>query len=185
MAVVALLFFLGVGVLWILWARKVAKPPPGEQVTSLAEDVCQQGYGREYRLPNDPHHILRFAQPPPPGLTHKLFEDIPIDGFVLGAVPANAEAFIDGNARHLELERDSLNREAPYAIKVIGVWQDPEGNERHGQIGWLPLEVAQDIVLSHSATPLGATLRMLSKPRLGKEPELRIDIWYASGQSSA
>jgi hypothetical protein len=132
---------------------------------------------REGRFLVTPHRILRFEQPSPAALSHKLFEDITLD-CALGEEPDTVAAFLRGSEQRLELERDTPNR-APRAIKVIGLWRDAAGEQRRGCIGWVPAIVTEDIMLSHAAAPLGATLRTVSRARLGHEPEVRFDLWYA------
>jgi hypothetical protein len=132
--------------------------------------------GYEGRFLTAPRRILRFEQPSPSAFSHKLFEDIALD-CARGEEDDTVAAFLRGSEQRLELESDPLNN-TPRTIKVLGLWRDASGEQRWGCIGWVPRIVAEDIMLSHATVPLEATLRTISRARLGHEPEIRFDLWY-------
>lgn len=143
----------------------------------IIESPHDRGFEREFRHPGDPPHVIHINQQPPKGLPRKLVEYVEVAGVSHDEARRNAEAFIQGTSRRVELERDPTNQYDRNAIKVIGVWRDSQGTEHRGRIGWVPSVVAKDIAVKNPSTPIGATIKTMFKPRKGKGPGIRIDIW--------
>lgn len=132
--------------------------------------------GREFRYVGDPPALIRLSQKDPPGF--RLERDVMVAGISYEPARSHATAFIAGKERRLSLERDPTNSHDSHAIKVIGQWKDQAGNERRGQVGWVPKEMAEVIAQFDARSELSATIWTMLKPVDGKNPGLRMDIWY-------
>jgi hypothetical protein len=155
---------------------------PGVQVEGAAPilEPYERHYHRDYRRENDLPHVIRINEPPPvKGRAHKIMEYVEVKGISREGMRQNAEALINGVHRRLELERDPGNVYDRNAIKILGLWYDPNGNEeRRGQIGWVPASVAKEIEADFSSCEIHATLCAMFKPIDGKSPGVRCDLWW-------
>ncbi len=151
-------------------------PAIEEDDVLIVEPGGERIHDRDFRYPNDPPHMIRIFQNSPGGLTYT--RDVEVAGISRDDACVNAEALIRGTDRHLTLERDPANPYDRNAIKVIGFWRDNNGNERSGQIGWVPKETARDIAKEHPDAPLAATIRKMFTPDKKRSPGMIIDIHY-------
>jgi len=128
----------------------------------------------EFRFQGEEDYIIRLEQSPPPGFNNKIFEKVMIEKISYISREEAINSFIYGNNRSLLLERSSSKK---YGIKIIGKWQSVR-KIRQAQLGWVPFFQSAEIYTSYPQdTPLAATIRKIFKPRPGKNPGLRYDIW--------
>ena len=139
-------------------------------------DPFARGLEAEFRLPDDPEHVIRINQPHPPGLARKLAEFVAVVGTTQPNTSPTVHSFICGSNRHVELRRMPEHEVDHNAIAVIGCWQE-ENSERHGQLGYIPADVAAQLKNEEQDTVIGATLKAIYVPVSGKSAGLRLDIW--------
>lgn len=139
-------------------------------------DPTERGVDRDFRLPDDPPHVIRVNQYPSPGLRRKLADFIPVAGITQPDALANALSFIRGERRAIVLERQPDNPVDPNAVAVFATWLSG-GNEVSGRLGFLPAEVAATIAAAGARSPIGATLKVMYDAEPGRSPGIRLDIW--------
>ncbi len=128
----------------------------------------------EFRFEGEEDYIIRLEQSPPIGFNNKIFEKVMVQSISWRSREDAINSFIYGSNRSLILERSSAKK---YGIKVIGRWQSIR-KIRQAPLGWVPFFQAAEIYTTYPKdTPLAATLRKIFKPRPGKSPGLRYDIW--------
>lgn len=161
------------------WFKRIRSGIKGsvEKPAPIIESPYERGFEREFRRPGDSPHVIRINQHPPKGLPRKLAEYVEVAGISRDEARINAERFIAGTNRRIELERDPTNTFDPNAIKVIGIWTDADGGEHRSRIGWVPREIAKNIAENYPHSSIGATLETIYKPHNGKGAGIRIDIW--------
>src|SRR5579871_982177 len=142
----------------------------------VVADPCARGVEAEFRLPDDPEHVIRINQPHPRGLARKLAEFVAVAGTTQPNTAPIVHSFICGSNRHVELQRVPEHEVDPNAIAVIGFWREGE-IERHGQLGYIPAAVASEVNNEEHDAVIGATLKAIYMPVLGKSAGLRVDIW--------
>jgi hypothetical protein len=117
-----------------------------------------------------------MEQNPPNGFNNKIFEKVMLKGISYSSREEAVNSFISGSNRSLILERSPSNQDE-FGIKVIGIWQSTR-KVRRAHLGWLPIIEAAQICTTYPLDlPLVATLRKIFKPRAGKNPGMRYDIW--------
>ena len=131
---------------------------------------------RSLRRPGDPYYVVRFHEADPEGFSRR-GQDVAVVDFSHSGREAAIKSFVQGRSRRLELERDPDNKDDPNAIKVIGIWKTHLGRPRRGQLGWVPEELAEWLMAETFDGPFVATLTALFKPRRGKPPGIRMDVW--------
>ena len=142
----------------------------------VIEAPYERGFDREFRLPDDPESVFRINQNPPKGLPTKIKEFVPVAGIGQEETRRNAESFITGKERKIELTKDPDNRFDKNAILVIGHFR--QGSEQRSvKLGYLPTEIAEEIARKFPDAPIGATIKIMYAPSGRKGPGLRIDIW--------
>ncbi len=128
----------------------------------------------EFRFEGEEDYIIRLEQSPPIGFNNKIFEKVMVESISWRSREDAINSFIYGSHRSLILERSSSKK---YGIKIIGRWQSIR-KIRQAPLGWVPFFQAAEIYTNYPKdTPLAATLRKIFKPRPGKSPGLRYDIW--------
>jgi hypothetical protein len=151
------------------------------RTASIIADPHARGVECEFRLPNDPEYVIRINQRPPRGLARKLAEFVSVAGIAQPDTLSNAQAFIRGSDRKVELQPVPENPIDPNAIAVMARWR--EGDiERSGRLGYLPAEIAAQISNEEQGAVLGATLKVIYAPIPGRSPGLRLDVWTARRQ---
>ena len=88
----------------------------------------------------------------------------------------DAQAFICGSGRSVELRRVPEHPVDPNAIAVIGHWSEDD-MERSGRLGFLPADVVAQIYNKEQGALIGATLKVIYTPIQKRNPGLRLDIW--------
>lgn len=139
-------------------------------------DPFARGVEAEFRLPDDPEHVIRINQPHPPGLVRKLAEFVAVVGTTQPNTSPAVYSFICGSNRHVELQRMPEHEVDHNAIAVIGHWRE-EDIEQHGQLGYVPADVAAQLRNGEQDTVIGATLKAIYLPVSEKSAGLRLDIW--------
>jgi hypothetical protein len=130
----------------------------------------------DFRFEGEDDYIIRMEQNPPNGFNNNIFEKVMLKGISYSSSEESVNSFISGSNRSLILERSPSNQDK-FGIKVIGVWQSTR-KIRRAHLGWLPVIEAAQICTTYSLDlPLAATLRKIFKPRPGKNPGMRYDIW--------
>jgi hypothetical protein len=130
----------------------------------------------EFRFEGEEDYIIRLEQSPPIGFNNKIFEKVMVESISWRSREDAINSFIYGSNRSLILERSSSKK---YGIKIIGRWQSIR-KIRQAPLGWVPFFQAAEIYTNYPKdTPLAATLRKIFKPRPGKSPGLRYDIWIS------
>lgn len=152
-----------------------SKPAP------IIADPQERGYEKDFRRPDDPPFVVRVNQRALKGLPAKFANYIPVAGISHDEAKVNATRMIAGTSRRIELEQDPTNQYDPNAIKIIGVWTDPGGEECRGRIGYLPADIAGHVVRHGLTEKLGVTIESMFRPRDGKSPGMRIDLWCPRG----
>lgn len=128
----------------------------------------------DFQLKGDPPNTWRQYNYKPEGFEGLVAEEIPVAG--ISYKNDAATQFVMGVNREILLERDPDNEYDPNAIKVIGVWDDLDGEHR-AQIGWIPKVQAGAIAYKHRDKPLVATIEAIFKPHRDKGIGLRINVW--------
>jgi hypothetical protein len=107
----------------------------------------------------------------------KLAWNIHVAGISQPDVQADAVRFIKGTSRYGKSSGMPQSKDTPHGLRVYGRWQDSAGTVR-GYGGWVPDGVARSIAAEEEPEiPLVARLRWMFRPRPGKGPSLRMDIW--------
>lgn len=133
-------------------------------------------FNSEFRYPGDPPHWIRLRQPPPEGA--ELFaHGVEVAGISFEGTLENALSFVGGTSRSLVLRRDPGNPYDPNAVEVWGQWNDDEGIDRSGLLGYVPRELSARIALEFADAELYATLETLILPRRRKSPGIRFSLW--------
>jgi len=161
--------------LWLagrISGRAGARPNPAPIMT----DPYARGFENEFRLPHDPEYVIRINQRAPRGLPRKVAEFVAVRGITQSDALPNAQGFVCSSGRSLELRRVPEHPIDPNAIAVIGHWRDGD-IQRSGCLGYIPADVAAQISNEEQGAPIGATIKVIYLPALGRSPGLRLDIW--------
>jgi hypothetical protein len=162
---------------WSKILRKTTDPVPVQwRPAPIIAEPYARGVEAEFRLPDDPEHVVRINQKPPRGLSRKIEGFVPVAGIARPERTSVVQSFIHGTNRRVELQRTPDNLVDPNAIAVIGHWREGD-NELSGQLGYLPAEVAAQISKELEGALIGATLKVIYVPLPGRSPGLRLDIW--------
>jgi tetratricopeptide (TPR) repeat protein len=139
-------------------------------------DPHSRGIDREFRLAEDDDNVIRINQRQRAGLGRKLAEFVPVAGMTPPDVRANAEAFIRGSSRSIELLRLPNHPVDSNAIAVIGTWVE-DGTSRKAPLGYIPAKVAADLAGTEHGLPIGATVKVMYAPTVDRAVGIRLDIW--------
>jgi hypothetical protein len=142
----------------------------------VVPDPCSRGFDREFRLLGDAENVIRINQRQPQGLPRKLAEFVPVAGITKPDVVSNAQAFVYGTDRRVELCRIPDHPIDCNAIAVVGSWVS-EGALRTGPLGYVPAVVAAEIATLGSETPIGATIKVMYTPAPARTLGIRLDVW--------
>jgi len=160
------------------WVAGKFTGPAGVRPNSapIMAEPHERGFEYEFRHPDDPEYVIRINQRPPRGLPRKVAEFVAVAGITQPDALPNAQAFVCGSGRSVELRRVPEHPVDPNAIAVIGHWS--EGNiERSGRLGFLPADVAAQIYNKEQGALIGASLKVIYAPIQKRSPGLRLDIW--------
>lgn len=86
--------------------------------------------------------------------------------------------FIKGKNRKLEAEYASAEEEFPGAIKIMGIWEDKDGEHRE-HIGYADKEISKEIHEKYDNLPIDAELRTIYLPEKGKNLGIRMFLLRA------
>ena len=104
--------------------------------------------------------------------------DIMVAGVSQLEAECTALAFINGTGQKIHLVRDDSVAGHPYAIRVRGQWINANDLVMQGNLGWIPDELAARIFAEVGPeVRLVGTLIKMFKPRLGRNPGLRIRVY--------
>lgn len=145
-------------------------------IAPIIENPYDRGFDKDFRLPDDQKNVKRINQRAPAGLPKKIEEFIPVVGISREDTKRNAEDFIKGSYRKIELKKEPNNQFDKNAILVIGHFKQ-KGDEFSLKLGYLPAETAKEISDKYSDTPIKATLKVMYTPIGRKCPGIRLDIW--------
>lgn len=135
-----------------------------------------RGFEREFRLEDDADHVIRINQRQPSGLPRKLAEFVAVAGITQPEAFPHAQAFIFGSNRFVELERMPDNPYDPNAIAVHGSW-DADGASHRARLGYIPAAVAAELATLGRDMPIGATIKVMYAPAVGRVIGIRLDVW--------
>jgi hypothetical protein len=127
---------------------------------------------------HDNPNVIRIDEHAPPGFEICLAWECPVAG--ISRREPDAEDFVAGRNRRLELLREPDNPVSPFAVKVIGEWTDGADNIRRAHLGYIPDEFAKSIATRAPDAKLAAALRDLFIPMDGKGAGIRLNIWADS-----
>src|ERR1700722_8509190 len=99
---------------------------------------------RLFRTRGDWHdnpNVIRIDEHAPPGFDICLAWECPVAG--ISHRENDAETFVAGRDRRLELLREPDNPVSSFAVKVIGEWTDGADNIRRAHLGYIPDEFAK------------------------------------------
>src|SRR5688572_4402613 len=126
-----------------------------------------RGFDREFRLSEDEEHVIRINQRQPTGLPRKIAEFVPVAGITKPDAFPKAQAFILGSNRLVDLERMPDHPVDPNAIAVLGTWV-ADGVTHKARLGYVPAAVAAELAKLGRETPIGATLKVMYAPAVGR-----------------
>lgn len=148
---------------------------PTEHAPVISEPFSR-GFDREFRLADDEDHVIRINQRQPTGLPRKLVEFVPVAGITKPDAFPHAQAFIFGSNRFVELERMPNHPIDPNAIAVLGTWV-VDGVSHRARLGYIPADVAAKLATLGRETPIGATIKVMYAPAIGRTIGIRLDVW--------
>lgn len=127
---------------------------------------------------HDNPNVIRIDEHAPPGFDICLAWECPVAG--ISHREKDAEAFVAGRDRRLELLREPDNPVSPFAVKVIGEWTDSADSVRRAHLGYIPEVFARSIGTRAPDAKLAAALRDLFIPMEGKGAGIRLNVWADS-----
>jgi hypothetical protein len=127
---------------------------------------------------HDNANVIRIDEKEPTGFPICLAWECRVAG--ISYREADAEDFIAGRNRSLQLVREPDNTVSPLAVKVVGEWRDSAGNLRLAQLGYIPSDIAESIATRAPDAKLAAALRDLFIPMQGKGAGIRLNVWADS-----
>jgi hypothetical protein len=103
-------------------------------------------------------------------------EFVPVAGITKPDAFRQAQAFILGSNRLVHLERMRDHPVDPNAIAVLGTWV-ADGVTHKARLGYVPAAVAAELAKLGRETPIGATLKVMYAPAVGRTVGIRLDLW--------
>ena len=124
-------------------------------------------------------YVVRVDEPIPEGMA-TIAWDCKVSGISLPERREALDRMLEGEAWHLELEREPDNPRDANAIKVVAHWVRA-GRHYCEQVGYVPRATALLISVEAPTAPLSANIATIFKPRDGKSPGIRMNIWCPKG----
>ncbi len=143
----------------------------------ILADPANRQTGQDFRLPDDPPHVIRIHEDSLEYVACKLFDKITVEEYSDPRITVAADLFVDGSKREIQLRRYLKNSADPYATDVIGLWEDRSRVLHRKRIGWLPPRVAKEIAERHKGVQLTARVHTLYRPYESAGSLIRIEIW--------
>lgn len=125
----------------------------------------------------DDDHIITVDEPTGEVMERCFAWNCHVAGISHQPAQRNAEKMIAGTDWALELEREPKNEYDADAIAVMGLWKDSSGKSHRARIGYVPHETSKLIAKVAPKANLEVSLQMLIKPRPGRSPGVRMNIW--------
>ena len=124
-------------------------------------------------------YVVEVDEPIPKGMS-AIAWDCKVSGISLPERRAALERMLEGEHWHLELEREPQNPGDANAIKVVAQWEQA-GRHYCEQLGYVPRATALLISVEAPTAPLSANIVTIFKPRDGKSPGIRMNVWCPKG----
>lgn len=138
----------------------------------LVNDYSEVEENDIFRFKDDNPNTLRFKKERPDNFTrwHERGKSQEVAG--TSYRQDVCKKFINGENRDVEVEY-APTEEHPEAIKVLGIWEDEQGQNRK-HIGFIPEEIAEKIHNTYDNLPLKANLATIYKPTGNKNLGIKI-----------
>src|SRR5699024_7502577 len=116
----------------------------------VIDDPSERNYNEPYRKSDDDSNVIRLIQKAPKGTPKKVAEFVSVAGVQRNQ--DDAIKVISGDTFSFKLEKEPNNPYDKNAIKVIGIFE-ASGEEKSLFIGYVPKEVAKEIVMYEKLKP--------------------------------